>query len=675
MALKFDSGAVEMVAMEEIDMAENMEASMAVGVLTHNPTGQDGADLTKHHRSHSGRARYVLAERALIVGVVVAGVAGGGAAGAAAPAPGVLAVIAGRVNVCAAITPGPAVNSALCGAEGLSVDSAGDVFVADAFNGAIDKINASGTISTFAGGGATNPASCTSGSPCVPTQVGLFNPSDAAVDQSGNVYIADSSNNLVEKVTPGGSLSVFAGSGGTSVSGCTAGSPCTATQVSLGGANAVVTDASGDVYIAAANNYVLKVTPGGSLWVVAGNGTAGAPTTGPATSSDLNGPDGLALDGAGNLYIADYSNNAVEKVTPAGHLSVFAGGGATSPNACTSSSPCAASQVTLTGPNAVATDASGDVDIVTQSNFAVGVTPAGSLTRIAGNGSAAYATPGPATSSQLTTPSGITVDSAGNIYISDHFIMIDEIGGNPIAPVFTAATPPAATDGVAYSYTFAASGVPSPTFAVTSGTVPPGLVLNPSTGVLSGTPTGSGTFSVSATNTAGTATAGPFTLGSSVVAGHDVAAGVGLASTPDGSGYWTVGPTGAITPHGSATSYGSPAGTHLNQPVVGLASTPDGKGYWMVASDGGVFTYGDAGFYGSHGGTHLNQPVVGLASTPDGKGYWMVASDGGVFTYGDAGFYGSGARTGQTAIGLIPSASGNSYQVVNTAGDPVPLVG
>jgi ribosomal protein L24E len=77
--------------------------------------------------------------------------------------------------------------------------------------------------------------------------------------------------------------------------------------------------------------------------------------------------------------------------------------------------------------------------------------------------------------------------------------------------------------------------------------------------------------------------------------------------------------------------------------VVGMASTPDGRGYWLVASDGGIFTFGDAHFYGSTGATRLNRPVVGMASTPDGRGYWLVASDGGIFTFGDAHFYGSGA--------------------------------
>jgi hypothetical protein len=80
---------------------------------------------------------------------------------------------------------------------------------------------------------------------------------------------------------------------------------------------------------------------------------------------------------------------------------------------------------------------------------------------------------------------------------------------------------------------------------------------------------------------------------------------------------------------------------HLNKPIVGMATTPDGKGYWLVAADGGVFTYGDAPFYGSMGAMHLNKPIVGMATTPDGKGYWLVAADGGVFTFGDARFYGA----------------------------------
>jgi len=66
---------------------------------------------------------------------------------------------------------------------------------------------------------------------------------------------------------------------------------------------------------------------------------------------------------------------------------------------------------------------------------------------------------------------------------------------------------------------------------------------------------------------------------------------------------------------------------------VGMASTPDGGGYWLVASDGGIFSFGDATFFGSSGSTPLNEPIVGMHSTPDGGGYWLVASDGGIFAF------------------------------------------
>jgi photosystem II stability/assembly factor-like uncharacterized protein len=84
---------------------------------------------------------------------------------------------------------------------------------------------------------------------------------------------------------------------------------------------------------------------------------------------------------------------------------------------------------------------------------------------------------------------------------------------------------------------------------------------------------------------------------------------------------------------GTAQFYGSMGGKPLNQNIVGMASTPDGKGYWEVASDGGLFAFGDAAFYGSMGGQPLNKPIVGMAATPTAGGYWEVASDGGLFAF------------------------------------------
>jgi hypothetical protein len=93
---------------------------------------------------------------------------------------------------------------------------------------------------------------------------------------------------------------------------------------------------------------------------------------------------------------------------------------------------------------------------------------------------------------------------------------------------------------------------------------------------------------------------------------------------------------------GDATFYGSLGGVRLNKPIVGIASTPDGHGYWLVASDGGVFSFGDALFHGSLGGISLVAPVVGITTSAGGAGYWLGAADGGVFSL-KATFFGSGA--------------------------------
>ena len=115
----------------------------------------------------------------------------------------------------------------------------------------------------------------------------------------------------------------------------------------------------------------------------------------------------------------------------------------------------------------------------------------------------------------------------------------------------------------------------------------------------------------------------------------------GIASTPDGGGYWLVGIDGGVFAYGDATFYGSMGGTPMNAPISGIARTSDGHGYWLVALDGGIFSFGDAAFYGSMGGKPLNAEMVGIAANPNGTGYWTAAMDGGVFAFGGAPFFGS----------------------------------
>jgi hypothetical protein len=146
---------------------------------------------------------------------------------------------------------------------------------------------------------------------------------------------------------------------------------------------------------------------------------------------------------------------------------------------------------------------------------------------------------------------------------------------------------------------------------------------------------------------------------------------VDMASTSNGGGYWITDAQGDVQAFGSATNYGSMAGTTLNAPIAHIVSTPDGLGYWLVASDGGIFSFGDAPFLGSMGGKALNAPVVSMAPTADGNGYWLVAKDGGIFSFGDAQFYGSmgGTRLNKPVVGVVADkATGGYWEVASDGG-------
>jgi hypothetical protein len=231
---------------------------------------------------------------------------------------------------------------------------------------------------------------------------------------------------------------------------------------------------------------------------------------------------------------------------------------------------------------------------------------------------------------------------------------------------------PASTVGATYTFGLNPSGgTPPYSWSITAGALPGGLTLS-SVGLISGTVETYGTaaFTVEVTDAAGqhatralSIDVGPSTL-------TVTAPVVGMASTPDGGGYWIVDAAGGIAPRGDAGFYGSFAGKPLNAPISHIVATPDGKGYWLVASEGGIFTFGDAHFYGSMGGKHLNAPVVGLATTPDGKGYWLVASDGGIFTFGDAAFHGStGAlHLNKPVVGMAADPATGGYWLVAADG-------
>jgi hypothetical protein len=303
-------------------------------------------------------------------------------------------------------TPGPATSSDLSGSYQVAVDTAGNVYVIDQGNYEVDKITPSGTLSIIAGTGTQGPPAA---GPATSSPLG--DPDGLAVDAAGNVYIADQTSAEVLKVTPAGALSIIAGTGTQGMP-----TPGPATSSDLETPSGLAVDPASDVYVAddgAAE--IEKITPSGMLSIVAGTGTSGTPAAGPATSSPLGDPDGVAVDSAGNLFISD-ALDYVEEVTPAGNLSIFAGNGS-------SGNPVAgpATSSPLGEPYEISVDPAGDVDVADYNDIEQ-ISPSGTLAIIAGDNTGGPPTYGqPSTSSALYYPPGVAVSPSGIVYIADYF--------------------------------------------------------------------------------------------------------------------------------------------------------------------------------------------------------------------------------------------------------------
>jgi sugar lactone lactonase YvrE len=309
---------------------------------------------------------------------------------------------------------GPAASAQLAGPTGVAADRTGNLFIADSSNHCIRKVTPDGIISTVAGTGTWGRWG--DGGPAISAQ--LNKPAGVALDAAGNLFIADSGNNCVRKVTRNGIIRTVAGMIDSSIGGFSGdGGPATSAQ--LEGPTGVVADAAGNLFIADCSNHrIRKVTPDGLISTLAGNGKSGyGGDGGPATSAQLYWPTVVALDTAGNAYIADKANNRIRKVTPDGMISTVAGNG----NPGFGGDGGLATTAKLFWPVGVAIDTDGSLFIADQSNYRVRkVTPNGVIRTIAGNGTKGFSGDGgPATSALLNSPSGIALDIAGNLYIAD----------------------------------------------------------------------------------------------------------------------------------------------------------------------------------------------------------------------------------------------------------------
>jgi sugar lactone lactonase YvrE len=322
--------------------------------------------------------------------------------------------IAGTITTIAGGATGDGGSAALAGlysASGVARDAAGNIYIADTNYHRVRKMAVDGNITTYAGNGTSG----FSGDGGVATNAQLRTPYGVALDSAGNLYIADTGNARIRKVDTSGNIATVAGNGGC----CYSGDSGPATSANLNWAMGAAVDSSGNLYIADTNNSrIRKVTPAGTITTLAGTGTSGySGDGGAAASAQLAYPNGVAVDSSGNVYIADGGNNRIRKVDTSGNIATIAGNG----TCCYSGDGGAATSAQLNYPDSVAVDSAGDVYIADTNNLRVRkVNAAGTIMTIAGRGGSGDSGDGAAaTNATFRSPRGLALDASGNVYVAD----------------------------------------------------------------------------------------------------------------------------------------------------------------------------------------------------------------------------------------------------------------
>jgi hypothetical protein len=326
---------------------------------------------------------------------------------------GIITTVAGNGGGGYSGDGGPATNASLYYPESAALDAAGNLFIGDFVNNRIRKATTNGIITTVAGNG--NPGYSGDG---VPATNATVRPAGVALDTNGNLFIADWNNNRIRKVDTNGIITTVAGIGSPGYSGD--GGP--ATSASLAYVEGVTVDGAGNLFIAdTVNNRIRKVDTNGIITTVAGKGPAVygsySGDGGAATNAGLDTPYSTAVDVSGNLFIADFYNNCIRKVDTNGIITTVAGNG----DWGYSGDGGPATNATLDEPYGVAVDSSGNLFISDSSNDRIRkVDTNGVITTVAGKDCWGYSGDGgPATNATLNLPAGVALDSVGNLFLAD----------------------------------------------------------------------------------------------------------------------------------------------------------------------------------------------------------------------------------------------------------------
>lgn len=298
-------------------------------------------------------------------------------------------------------------NARFTAPSGIAIDASNNLYVSEEYGHTIRKITPAGVVTTLAGGAGTSGHHNATG-----TAARFNRPVGLAVGPGGTVYVADTGNHVIRKVTPDGVVTALAGLAGNH--GSADGSGTLARFSSPGG---LAVDEDGYVYVADTGNHLIRViTPGGSVSTLAGD--AGKPGTIDAagTAARFWMPTGIVVDADGELHVTDQGSHVIRKITPAGVVSRLAG-----LHAPTGSTDGSGLGARFSFPSGVASDSEGNVFVADRANWVIRkISPAGAVTTLAGTAGLQGSLDGSGPDARFSDPIAVAVDASGNVYVADH---------------------------------------------------------------------------------------------------------------------------------------------------------------------------------------------------------------------------------------------------------------
>ncbi len=317
-------------------------------------------------------------------------------------------------------TDGPGGTARFQNPRGIAVDAADNVFVADTGSNTIRKISSSGLVSTFAGSaGRAGSANATGAA------ASFFGPQGLATDGSGTIFVTEN-NHTIRRITSGAVVTTLAGL--PAVNGTTDG---IGSAARFNVPSGVALDSAGNLYIADSSNHTIrKTSASGTVTTLAGSPDLPGMADGTGAGARFNLPSAVAIDAAGNLYVADFANHTIRKITGAGVVSTLAGTPGTS-----GASNGAGLAARFSYPSGIAVDASGRIFVADQNNHTIrAVTAAGVVTTVAGGTGITGSTNGTGSATRFYYPTDVAVDRAGNLYVAESFSQTIRKGTLEIAP-------------------------------------------------------------------------------------------------------------------------------------------------------------------------------------------------------------------------------------------------